>query len=531
MAALLRLLSLAAALAASGCGLESVRRRPPPVPAAQAGPESSGADRELEIGFEFDQQILESVPLIDDLVVLDAVNAVGQSIVRQIEPQPFVYRFRVIVNPELNAFAVPGGFVYLHSGTVLSAGSVDELAGVLGHEIGHVKGRHIARMQEQATIPNLVTSIAGIAAAYATGEPGLVVAAQGINVALQLQYTREYEDEADQIGSIFMARAGYPPEGMVRFFERILMTKQRDPVQIPAYLYSHPQIEDRIVGVERRAASLSVADVAPALGDAELREAQTRLAILLQEQRRSWPVASVPQAKQKTDPLVAEAQALAAGGQPEEAVARLARAEALDPADPSLPFQRGELLEKLGRGRDAIQAYRRAVELDPTRPLAYYQLARLYEETGDRVHATYYLEHALRRFSEGGALQRRANIDLLQLTFPVIRASGVADGSNAPEADTVAGVSRTRFSARDERVAWWGIVSPRWLAYRNRVVVRWIDPGGRVVQEAPVETRRKPALTAELALAPGLASRRGAWRVEALLEGNVVDRQAFRLEE
>jgi predicted Zn-dependent protease len=528
MAAPLGVLSLAAALALAGCGFERVARRASPAPGP--APEQSASDRELEVGFEFDQQILASVPLIDDLLVLDAVNELGQSIVKQIEPQPFVYRFRVIVNPQLNAFAVPGGFVYLHSGTVLGAGSVDELAGVLGHEIGHVKGRHIARMQEQATIPNLVTSIAGIAAAYATGEPGLAVAAQGINVALQLKYTREYEDEADQIGSIFMARAGFPPEGMVRFFERILALQERDPVQIPAYLYSHPQIEERVVSVRRRAEGLTVADVAPAVSDAQLREAQTRLALLVQENRRSWPTASVPAAKDRTEPLVAQARAAADQGRAADALALLARAEALDPADPSLPFQRGELLEGLGRGAEARAAYRRGVELDPTRPLPFYQLARGFDAAGDRVHAVYYLEHALRRFSTGGALQKRAQVELLELTFPFFAASGIADGSDAPDAETPAGRARTRFSPADERVVWWGVVAPRWIAYRGRIVARWRDPEGRVVQEERARPGPKPELAAELALDPARAVL-GAWRVELVLEGSVVERETFRIEE
>jgi Flp pilus assembly protein TadD len=302
-------------------------------------------------------------------------------------------------------------------------------------------------------------------------------------------------------------------------------------VKVPDYLYSHPQVEERIVSVRRRAEGLTVADVKPAVSDAELRDAQARLAILLQQNRRSWPVASVPTAKERTDPLVAEARDLSAAGASAEAAALLARAEKIDPADPSLPFQHGELLEELGLLREARAAYRRAVELDPTRPLAYYQLARVCQATGDRVAATYYLDHALRRFSSGGALQKRAFVDLLQLTFPVFAASGIADGSSAPEADTPAGVSRTRFSAGDERVVWWGVVSPRWVGYRERIAVRWSDPAGRVVQEAPAEPRRKPTLAAELALAPDLARRRGAWRVEALLEGRVVDRQSFRIEE
>ena len=90
----------------------------------------------------------------------------------RIEPQPFIYRFRVIDDPSLNAFAVPGGYVYFHSGTLLAAGSVDELAGVMGHEIAHVKARHYARMQKASQLPDLLAGIAGMAAAVAAREPG-----------------------------------------------------------------------------------------------------------------------------------------------------------------------------------------------------------------------------------------------------------------------------------------------------------------------------------------------------------------------
>jgi tetratricopeptide (TPR) repeat protein len=238
----------------------------------------------------------------------------------------------------------------------------------------------------------------------------------------------------------------------------------------------------------------------------------------------------VPPAKERTDPLVAEARAAADQGRAAEAAALLGRAESLDPTDPSLPFRRGELLEDLGRGAEARAAYRRAVALDPTRPLPYYQLARACDAAGDRVHAVYYLEHALRRFSAGGALQKRAQVELLELTFPFFAASGIADGSDAPDAGTPAGRARARFTHADERVVWWGVVSPRWVAYRNRIVARWRDPDGRVVQEERADPARKPELRSELALGPGRAAP-GAWRVELVLEGSVVERAAFRVEE
>jgi len=197
-------------------------------------------DQEREIGWQFDGEIQAHIRLIDDPVVLGFVNDLGDSIVRRIEPQPFIYHFRVIVDPSLNAFAVPGGYIYLHTGTILEAGSLDELAGVVAHEIGHVKGRHYARMREKAAIPDLLAKVAGMAAAVATGEPGAMAASEGINVALQLKFSREFETEADDIGSNFMARAGYRPQAMARFFERIIDSSRDIRVQIPPYLYSHP---------------------------------------------------------------------------------------------------------------------------------------------------------------------------------------------------------------------------------------------------------------------------------------------------
>ena len=190
-------------------------------------------DREREIGWQFDGEIQAHIRLIDDPV----------------EPQPFIYHFRVIVDPSLNAFAVPGGYIYLHTGTILEAGSLDELAGVLAHEIGHVKGRHYARMREKAAIPDLLAKVAGMAAALATGEPGALAASEGLNVALQLKFSREFETEADDIGSNFMARAGYRPEAMARFFERIVNSSRDIRVQIPPYLYTHPDVENRISAV------------------------------------------------------------------------------------------------------------------------------------------------------------------------------------------------------------------------------------------------------------------------------------------
>jgi predicted Zn-dependent protease len=520
MATRLSLLSLIALAFAAGCVQDDGRTFNP------IRQEVDPSD-EREIGWGFDQQIQQHIEFIDDPVVLGAIAELGQSIVAQIQPQPFIYHFRIVVDPHLNAFAVPGGYIYLHSGTILSAGSVQELAGVLGHEIGHVKGRHIARLQEQTAIPNLLANLAGILATAATGEPGFMVAAQGVNVALQLQYTRELEDEADHLGSVFMARAGYDPDGMVSFFQRIDASSGRSEVDIPPYLYSHPQVGDRVDTVERFSETLTVADVPHVMTDAELIALQTRLRILIAEGRSSWPVASTPRAPALTAPLRAAADEAAASGDLREALDLVEQAERLDPADPRLPLQRGEILEQLGFPRQAALAYERTVELDPTPGLTYLQAGRAHKAAGDNVRATYYVEQAIRRLSPGGSLHRRAHFELLKLVFPVIEDSGIAVASRRNDPDWPGELSRKVFSVADGRLGWSGRVSARWAPQMDRIAVRWIDPAGRVVQETPGQHLRRTRLVAYLDLEEDAPP--GRWQVEALLDGDVVHASSFEI--
>jgi tetratricopeptide (TPR) repeat protein len=277
------------------------------------------------------------------------------------------------------------------------------------------------------------------------------------------------------------------------------------------------------------AENLRLSGAAPAVAELELRVAQARLAFLIQQGRTSWPRASTPTARHLTEPLVIRARELWQADRPMEALALLEEAEALDPEDPHLPFQRAEMLNEMGRTVDAIAAYRRNVVLDPTHALVFYRLGLAYKASGDRVHAVYYLDQASRRSAEGGSLQRRADWEILKLTVPVILTSGLADGSTRRGADTVAGFSREAFSSSDPRIAWWGSMAPRWVPRREELFVRWIDPSGQVVQELPAEARRKPRVAAVLELTPELAQRHGVWRVQVLFEGDVVDEQTFAL--
>jgi predicted Zn-dependent protease len=428
-------------------------------------------------------------------VVTDFIHELGQALVRQIEPQPFIYRFRVIDAASLNAFAVPGGYVYFHSGTITSAANVDELAAVMGHEIAHVKQHHYARMRKKSQIPDLLVGIAGMAAAIAAEEPGLLVASQAANVAMKLRYSREYEAEADQYGTVFMTRAGYDPKGSLRFFERILDEEKQRPEQIPPYLFSHPDVADRIESIEIAAERLQPTHPPEPDLARSLPLVQERLARLAAAKRTSLPNSTPGWDRERPEPALDAAAALA-----DAAAERYAA---------------------------AAQSYRRTVALDASRAKVFFQLGLSYREIGDRPDAVYAFEQAAVRAGETSSLRERANWEIFKLTFPVLAATGFADGEKG--GDTPVGSVRESFHEGESRIAWWGRVNPRFRDYSEVFVLRWTGPDGRVVQEEPVKKYGAAGVGSVLEFEGGATP--GTWSAELLLRNERIDRLRVTVEE
>jgi predicted Zn-dependent protease len=482
-------------------------------------------DDERELGLEFDRELREHVIVIDDPVIAGFINDLGQEIVRTLEPQPFIYRFRVILDDSLNAFAVPGGYVYFHSGTVMAASDIDELAGVMGHEIAHVKAHHYARMKQKSQVPDLLAGLGGMAASVALGDPTPMIAAQAANVAIQLRWSREFENEADRLGSVFMTRAGYEADGITKFFRKLVREEGRQGVtQPPPYLFSHPDVKDRIATVEIQARDLHPNRAPDPEIAAELPEVQGRLAYLLDTGRRQLPPPPPPEDPTKIDGLLRHADDLAQEGRLDEALLTLARAEASEPRDPRAPYQIGLLLAAQGRHHGAIAAYRRTILIDPSRALVFYQLGLSYEAVGDRHLAVYGFEQASLRAGAGSALRQRAEWQIETLIFPVIREVRFTSAGSAPGKDE----PRVVFPDGTRRVAWQARLATRYDNYLEQLNVRLLDPAGTPVSDTPVRRGSRPWVGAELHLPP--ASAEGKWTAEVRYQDDVLDRQSFRLQ-
>ncbi len=235
-------------------------------------------EREIALGKQMAQEVERQAKIIDDPVVAEYVNRLGQNLVRNSDAKvPFT--IKVLDSEEVNAFALPGGFFFVNSGLILKADNEAELAGVMAHEIAHVAARHGTREATRGQIVNYAT----IPLIFMGGGWGTYAIAQAATAAIPLgflKFSRGFEAEADMLGLQYMYKAGYDPTCFVDFFEKIESLEKRKPGTLAKVFSTHPMTEDRIQAAQKNIQEMLKAKPEYVITTSEFNDVKERLAAM-----------------------------------------------------------------------------------------------------------------------------------------------------------------------------------------------------------------------------------------------------------
>jgi predicted Zn-dependent protease len=387
-----------------------------------SGLASMTVKEEKEMGDKLALQIQQNVVMINDPFITEYVDQIGRRLLEESHDRRFDYHFYVVKEQEPNAFAIPGGHIFVTSGLIRFVDTEDELAGVIGHEIAHSVLRHIDKAMDRAKRLSLLTLAAIIAGAFlskdAQGAATLATGAMAMAQSLMLKYTRENEAEADQKGIKYLTDAGYGSQAMVTFLKKIYRWQRAISPDVPTYLTTHPGIDERITYLSDT--FLTTPKYAgihpPAAGD--LKKIQIRL--LLREKGGMEGINQFSSLLRETpgdvDLLYGLGVSYLMAGRPQEAIAHLSEAlkaspkdvliwrelsiayfeakevdKALDtlkdtartfPLDTTILYYLAQANQEKGRWDDALSFYQRVLEIDPGRVELYYNLGVIYDKKG-----------------------------------------------------------------------------------------------------------------------------------------------------
>jgi predicted Zn-dependent protease len=351
---------------------------------------SLSVEKEKQIGEQFLLEVQQEIPLVKDPFLSSYINQLGQKLAAQIGPQPFHYRFFIVDDPSMNAFAVPGGYIFIHTGMIRMAEREGELAGVMAHEISHVHCRHMSKMMEKSRAVTIASLIGALASVFlgGIGQP-LLVASMAAGESAMLKYSRDHEAEADAAGFKWMLKAGYNPRDMVSIFSK--MNKQRwlEGGKIPIYLSTHPDVDNRVVELSHQ---------------------------LVTHQK------DLPPERNKNNPafqyftIKLESQS----GNPHQLLRRMSQEALREPNNPVFPYGRALALAKLDRDAEALAAFQRALELAPDNHMVKQDLAIFYFNHNKYPEALQRLKEVAQRYPQddvslyylGRIYQEQKQVDL-----------------------------------------------------------------------------------------------------------------------
>jgi predicted Zn-dependent protease len=343
-----------------------------------------GEDEETRISREFRREAKKHLKFVSDPEVERYIARVGQRILAAMGPQPFDYRFFVVEDSQLNAFAVPGGSVYFYTGLIEKAKSSSEIAGVLGHEIVHIKGHHMARSSGPDAISLLSLASLLLLTRSSAGAQAASTVGQAVAATRQIAYSRQLEMEADTLGVRYMTAAGYDPKGSLGFLKILDQERALNPVDIPAYMLTHPVSQERVANVE-----LVIRSLGKTVPKADEFDPLKKIQLIIRAERRDRDaILAEYQNSARQNPQNGEALHLLGfaqflSGDLMQARQNYERALPLKPQDPMLHRDIGRLLTQTGDYASAQSSYDRAIALEPKEALTYLYLGELYEKRGD----------------------------------------------------------------------------------------------------------------------------------------------------
>jgi predicted Zn-dependent protease len=248
-------------------------------------------EKEISLGKQLAQEVERQSRVVNDPLVAEYVNRVGQNLVRNSDAKvPFT--IKVIDGEEVNAFALPGGFFFVYSGLIAKADTESELAGVMAHEIAHVAARHGTCQATKGQIAN----IASIPLIFMGGWAGYAIR-QGAGLLIPmgfLQFSRAQESEADFLGLQYMYKTGYDPESFVDFFEKIETLEKRKPGTMSKVFSTHPPTGDRITNAQNEIAKILKEKPEYVVTTSEFNDVKSRLALLMNRRKLTDAAADDP---------------------------------------------------------------------------------------------------------------------------------------------------------------------------------------------------------------------------------------------
>jgi predicted Zn-dependent protease len=352
---------------------------------------------EEELSREFMKAVLKNYELIDDPILLKYIGDIGAKILSVAPPQPFVYRFHIVRNENYNAFAGPGGHIFIHSGLFEAMDEEEELAGILSHEISHVVCRHLSDRFERSKKIQMAT-LAGMAAGILLGAKGgaeaasraLTIGSAAAGQSLSLAYSREDEMQADQIGLDYLKKSGYTGKGLVTVLKKIRDRRWFGSAETPAYLTTHPAVEDRIgnIGswIEK---SFGFSEDRPSFLQDKFVKAHTRLIVMYGNEDNVLRLFGRNVANNPDDPAANYNYALILSktGNRTSAINHFKKALKKKAFDPDILRELGKTYFHDGRFDEAEKTLEGAIGLNPDDPEALFFSGRIKAETGKLAEA------------------------------------------------------------------------------------------------------------------------------------------------